>query len=984
MKSKIFIIIFLILVLGVGGYYGYKYIVSTTILPTTISNIPDIETYSDSMLISGCVTPGCSKIQTKIYTYTKSIDKIYIYSDPSIGSWWAQPNPAGDPGFVNIRYKIYCYVAANRLFIKEFSHNVVKNGDLGLQKFLLEGMPDTCTNKYQIEVETIYTAYANNPSVSYDIKSIPKTFSNKFATLPVDTAKTLSCDNKYLYCSFNVSDCAQLKDNQNGMIYNCIDANCIGYYKSNPLPTLQCLIPIQGKIPLANEYIHSYQPIITCAPGKCITGEKRCSTDLNNVQECKDTDNSGDGCGESFQNVETCGGTLECKDIAGTVDCVCENNQCTPGQPVCEGNAIRNCVQDANGCYVNSPTLTQCASDETCSGGVCGCGTTICSEGTIDCLDSKNYKQCGVYSGVCPEWSTNTLNCGNEKVCVEPNGCVCPADPATTRRKTAGTNNQYQLWELWGNNQCKSWNPTSYTCPSNQVTDANGYCGCGNNPYGEGYTECLSTTTYREFSTQYGQNGCPAFSGVLSCNLGESCTNGDCVCPTTPANNLRCSDSTHYQRWGAKQNGVCNTWGDPVACLGGQSCNNGICSCPTNVCTNTNSDDDTECRNNEVWECQSVGGNCPTMQKSLSCDVSQACIKHSPAQCVEPFTITVNFADSYGINEEIVGIVKVQNSAGSNSGLRVFGQLIQDVLGVETIIEQTPVANTNLNGEVTTLKFRALGNSKDATLRFFVSDTVLGVTAQAEKAISTKPQICVSLSAPIVAKVGQQLTVSTSIKNCDTGVDLTTTLLMAEVMQNGIQIPFTITSNQIKFIPTSDGDFVQIKATASQSGFLEGQDALTIAVEEPLRKVDLLIDNVNINNIEGNVIDLGTLSLKLELTLDGATPLDVDQVIMKIIEPSGVITPLAVSKESAGKYRATYNFVEASQNYKLEYTIIKYQRPTDAGFTTTDQVTFVTTGDRTPGEEIIATGTTTILIVTGVIVVLLSVLIVWFIFRRKK
>jgi hypothetical protein len=209
---------------------------------------------------------------------------------------------------------------------------------------------------------------------------------------------------------------------------------------------------------------------------------------------------------------------LGCGGGSGTEEC----NACTLGQSLCDGNAVRTCIQDGE-CTRLSDAIP-CDGDDVCSGGEC----------TGECTD-----QCTVGDTQC----SGDL----EQVCeVQVSGCT-----------------DFSLPEA---------------CPG-ELTCTNGSCGgtCTDECPGDGDTRCAgdAVETCAEQT-----DGCLAWEAPVACPEELACTDGACVPCTdgtmrcSAAGNVEeCTDGTWYQTQS------CPFGCDAGACLTSITCTPGEHQC---------------------------------------------------------------------------------------------------------------------------------------------------------------------------------------------------------------------------------------------------------------------------------------------------------------------------------------------------------------------------------------------------------------------
>lgn len=174
----------------------------------------------------------------------------------------------------------------------------------------------------------------------------------------------------------------------------------------------------------------------SCLAGCCDQGDNICVADnaacptggtcTNNACVCgPGQQNCGNGCEDTTQNVDQCGGCMtSCNDRQYCVNSLCE---CRPGL-----------VMDGNGSCIDPDSNPQ----------ACGSPPTMCGTGTPFCANGACVSGCGgldTCGNACVDTDTNPLHCGdcgnvcgNDEVCVQGNceafdaavgcnACPCPS-----------------------------------------------------------------------------------------------------------------------------------------------------------------------------------------------------------------------------------------------------------------------------------------------------------------------------------------------------------------------------------------------------------------------------------------------------------------------------------------------------------------------------------------------------------------------------
>ncbi len=211
-------------------------------------------------------------------------------------------------------------------------------------------------------------------------------------------------------------------------------------------------------------------------------------------------------------------------------------NACTEGAKECSGNGVRTCSKGTNGCTAWSG-VTNCASGQTCEGGVCkapAC-TDACTEGAKEC-SGNGVRTCSRGSNNCTAWSGVTA-CGDDQSCA--NGvCVKKCANQCSKGDVKCVDNGVSTCETI--NGCLDWTAAK-ACDTNSV--------CVSGACVEKSSECedeciegeLSCNNNRVTKCEKNALGCLSWSNSTTCEADKICSGGRCV--------LKPSDSTTYEPW---------------------------------------------------------------------------------------------------------------------------------------------------------------------------------------------------------------------------------------------------------------------------------------------------------------------------------------------------------------------------------------------------------------------------------------------------
>lgn len=286
----------------------------------------------------------------------------------------------------------------------------------------------------------------------------------------------------------------------------------------------------------------------TCSGGQCqCAGESGGSTG-ERCTGATDTCCPGDGCVNTNNDVNNCGGcgiTCGPSETCSAGRCVCSGEagssmgpRCTGGDVCCPGNGCRDLSDDAGHCGMCGQA---CGASETCSGGMCQCageggGSTgpRCTGATNTCCpgsgcvntsnDTGNCGACGATCGAGETCGSGQCRCGPQaggsgagELCVGGTPDCCPSVGCVNR-----SNNNSHC------GACDTSCGTGETC-------GGGACGCGPSTGGVGggavctggTPDCCAAGDGCVNLTNDGNN-CGACG--TDCATGASCSSSTCRC----------------------------------------------------------------------------------------------------------------------------------------------------------------------------------------------------------------------------------------------------------------------------------------------------------------------------------------------------------------------------------------------------------------------------------------------------------------------
>jgi hypothetical protein len=347
----------------------------------------------------------------------------------------------------------------------------------------------------------------------------------------------------------------------------------------------------------------------------CADGTKACQG--NGVKTCALQAN---GCFD-WSAVSPCDSQQYCDGGVCVGDC---SDQCTDGARACEDDGYKVCALQASGCF-GWGAVVPCGTTQICDQGSCrpAC-TDKCSEGTTSCDVTNGYKSCELQANGCYDWGAVTP-CGSTQVCDQGqcrSNCVDACTPGTGLCDATGV----RSCEMQGSG-CYAWGtPTS--CQGGQVCSG-GRCAdqcvdqCTRGAkmcVGAGTIECVLAPT-----------GCNEWMMLGGCPAGNVCAAGACVSSCTDQCTLaatRCTATGLMQTCVTLPSG-CRDWTLPTACASGQSCPNSGDHCVAVSC----SPGDTRCSPTDptVVETCTVSANwIPTMSCPQACQAGEC---HATTTC---------------------------------------------------------------------------------------------------------------------------------------------------------------------------------------------------------------------------------------------------------------------------------------------------------------------------------------------------------------
>lgn len=414
------------------------------------------------------------------------------------------------------------------------------------------------------------------------------------------------------------------------------DGNAIRTCQKDPSG---CLVWQTSRTCAAGERCESGACVQGCQDDKCVVGDLRCSR-TGGIQICQPN-----GQCTSWSTSSSCPRGKVCQNKQCVHDPACD--KCSAGEVRCSQGLTQACQQDRFGCFVWD-TPKPCSVGTICQSGVCvhdpACDK--CKAGETQC-DGNGLRTCQKDQNGCLDFAAASA-CKQGQICQSKQ---CVHDPACDKCKPGEKRCNGKQVESCAKDQygCLSWSTPS-ACQAGYVCKGQGSCqlGCRNDGCQVGAKRCFGGGVQ-----VCQQNGaCTTWSQSSACQRGQVCQSGACVhdpaCDTCTEGAAQC-DGGGTKVCGKDQYG-CLVWGAISACQTGQVCQQGKCvappcqgdadcalgfhcfqkACRVDVCQRGK----TYCKNNNVVVCAANGSSETTSQTcgKQSCQNAQ-CTCTSDQQC---------------------------------------------------------------------------------------------------------------------------------------------------------------------------------------------------------------------------------------------------------------------------------------------------------------------------------------------------------------
>ena len=320
----------------------------------------------------------------------------------------------------------------------------------------------------------------------------------------------------------------------------------------------------------------------TCESGQC-TGTPNCTNECRQSEKRCTNNNGFEVCGD--YNSDTClewGGEracpagMSCSNGECLSQCV---DECNMSERICDGSGYRECGNyDADNCAEWGNTVS-CGANQSCRGGVCeeSC-TDECRQDERQCTSTGvHFEVCRDYNNDgCTEWG-QTTPCGNGEIC--SNGrcsSQCQNECQSGEKKCDG--NGVRQCGNYDSDQCLDWSHLT-NCASN-ASCRNGECiiNCSDD-CSRGEKRCSGNSV--QICGNYDNDNCLEWGGSVSCNQGETCSNGQCTLAQSCSDECSVGDKqcfgAGFRICGNFDSDSCRDWGNVTNCNNGEVCQYGEC-----------------------------------------------------------------------------------------------------------------------------------------------------------------------------------------------------------------------------------------------------------------------------------------------------------------------------------------------------------------------------------------------------------------------
>ena len=289
----------------------------------------------------------------------------------------------------------------------------------------------------------------SGPELCHDDGDCPGRFCDPISGVCVDCVNNAHCGEGMIcdkWVCIPVQECEEDADCSDGMVCDPVAGICVGCLTDEHCPADQVCV--------------NQTCLVSCLDGSPCPAGTVCDPDTNACVECL----SDEDCGEP--------------QWCNVAQMLCYPDVCDPGEFVCDGNAVVECLDNGSGWGDPMP----CPPDTICIGGECQEGK-ICVPGLITCKDENTLSECNDDGTVITEIPCPGDTTCKDGVCTED----CVPDCAGKECGASGCPG-YSCGSCPDGEHCQDFQCVAGECAEGEVTCQWGMLvECGVGPDGLGY-----------------------------------------------------------------------------------------------------------------------------------------------------------------------------------------------------------------------------------------------------------------------------------------------------------------------------------------------------------------------------------------------------------------------------------------------------------------------------------------------------------------
>ena len=326
------------------------------------------------------------------------------------------------------------------------------------------------------------------------------------------------------------------------------------------------------------------------------------------------------GCTDEASHPEP----VPCEET-GTCPPTCDSD-CTVDTFVCEGNQLKKCTSDADGC-TSWELVETCSKEQTCNSkqGKClGDCKDACTAGDKKCADG-GIATCETVNSGCTVWG-NPVDCGENKRCdAETQKCVDGCVDECLSGEMKCTNGGMKTCGQYDNDACTEWSAsepcgTGKKCSDDEKSCVNA-CGDACKP---GEMKCDGETLKQ---CKLDDDACPTWSTIETCSEGTVCnaTRGSCSEPCGDNCNpgtYTCDEAT--LKVCEIDDDECPSWNVAKTCDEGTQCDAAAGQC-TEACGEKCNAGVYKCDGSALKQCKTNDNGCTSWEVITTCNTNQTC-----------------------------------------------------------------------------------------------------------------------------------------------------------------------------------------------------------------------------------------------------------------------------------------------------------------------------------------------------------------------